>query len=189
MPKIVNLSEDLEQARSGDLEALGRVVLEARPIALAAARKLARSARRWDVVEDLAAAAVAGSSRGVGGLLAAVQSYNPSLGSWESYAYHRCLEAARSELRLHKETVEITEENEPGTGDEDSVIAAIDARAKLPQLQALPEKQRQVLENVAVGATVADLAADLGLTSEVVRGRLFRARRKFAKRVDSRRFC
>lgn len=171
-------SEDLERAKAGDMEALGRAIAGSRALALSAARKLARKARRPDLVEDLAAAAIAGSSTGVGGLIAAAQTFNPSLGSWEGHAYSYARKAVRSELRfqvaLSNRTDELVEELEPGCGSEDAAIAMIDARSGV---LALTPRQRAAVTGVVTGN---DVATDLGLAPVTVRSYLATARAKLA---------
>lgn len=182
----MNRTEDLRMAQEGDLLALGRVIAETRGLAAGAARKLARKASRPDLIEDLVAAAIAGSATGVGGLIQAARTFNPSLGSWEGWAYSHAARGARSELRLQAKAGvfidELGEDNEPGTGDEDSMIAEIDARARLPKvvraLTHCSHNERQVLEKTLEGAKVADVAADLGVARSRVRGYLAEAREK-----------
>lgn len=177
------LDEDLEHAAQGDLDALGRVLVGSRGLAVSAARKLARKASRPDLAEDLVAAAIAV------GLVQAAQTYNPELGSWTSWAYSHAVMAARSELRFHtglsKRSVELTEELEPVAGSEDSAISAYDSRQQLQKATKTVTlcscRERQVLTGIASGLRIADLAADLRVTRGAARGYLERARRKLSQ--------
>lgn len=182
----MDLTHDLEQASQGNLEALGRVILESRPLALTAARKLARKAQRPDLIEDLMAAAIAGSGRGVGGLIAAARTFNPGLGSWEGYAYGHAVNAVKSEFRIQVElsrrSDEMTEATEPAVGSEDTMIAALDDKARLPRIaRALMDcshREQQVMERAIGGAAPSEIAAELGLHPKRVSGYLSTARDK-----------
>lgn len=173
------------RAQTGDPVARRIVIESLVPLAAQAARKQAEGAGRLDLLQDLASAALAGSSRGTPGAIEAIGTFDPALGSWESYAYHRALCAARSELRSYLSqptSAELTEDNEPeGPSLSEAEIASkLDAHARHPAvtdaLRLCSPRQRQVLMRAAEGASPEDIAAELGISVHRARAHLHEAR-------------
>jgi len=90
-------------------------------------------------------------------------------------------------LRRRKPSIELDPEREvePGAGPEASVVAISQLEALNAVLAGLPESQRQcwVLKEIA-GLSYDEIAARLGLTVTIVRGKLARARVTVVKEME-----
>ncbi len=83
-------------------------------------------------------------------------------------------------FRLEVTTGEILHSAEVGRSTEESVLESLANEALLKAFQQLPKRMREVIWRWATGASVADIARDMGIAPATVRVHLHQARLRLA---------